>query len=77
MKNIETHGGFRWGPVERKLQISYSPLPPKFAVVAEDSPVSWVPTHLEAKWESRRHGIPSAHTKEERKQHIEELNRSA
>src|SRR5664279_3423229 len=38
MKNIETHGGFRWGPVERKLQISYSPLPPKFAVVAEGSP---------------------------------------
>jgi hypothetical protein len=39
MKNIETHGGFRWVPVERKLQISYSPLP-RFAVVAEDSPVS-------------------------------------
>ena len=66
LKNIES---LRW--------VSYSPLPPKFAVVAEDSPVSWVPTHLEAKWESRRHGIPSAHTKEERKQHIEELNRSA
>src|ERR1039458_3439906 len=55
MKNIETHGGFRWGPVERKLQISYSPLPPKFAVVAEGSPVSWVPTRLEAKWTSRDH----------------------
>src|ERR1019366_8576285 len=40
MKNIETHGALRWGPVERKLQISYSPPPPKFAVVAEDSPVS-------------------------------------
>jgi hypothetical protein len=76
MKNIETHGGFRWGPVERKLQISYSPLPPKFAVVAEDSPVSWVPTLPGSEM-----GVPSArhlHTpKKSANSCVEELNRSA
>src|ERR1035437_4473284 len=45
LKNIESLG---WGPVGHKLQISYSPLPPKFAVVAEDSPVAWVPSQLQA-----------------------------
>lgn len=55
MKNIETHGGFRWGPVERKLQISYSPLPPKFAVVAEGSPVS-----LGSHAPGSEMGVPSA-----------------
>src|ERR1035437_6009769 len=45
LKNIESLG---WVPVGHKLQISYSPLPPKFAVVAEDSPVSWVPSQRQA-----------------------------